>query len=562
MAENVCWDSPRRFAGHARSFSRRMSTGTPDTCKRQAQPSEMQLVPGGLVRLHGLKLKPELNNQPALLVEYVEEKRRWKTRTRDGVERYVSPHNMALMAEVGASQVSNTCTAAGNVSHQPANTLMDARPIPAETENTTPAMESQQQLAMIQQLGCVEWARPGAVALLERQLKEWEEFMCNTASANKLASTLDAVTNHLESEKQTALHSIERASTAAQQKIEQLRDEALMLSQASATAITAYAELPAPRTYQQRCERNRCRHELQLTAQDIQQALKNIFEAIALPFETLNNVQGPMLQQLSESINHIQRLKDATTGLLIKCDEKVLCDRRAAQQTLAELWPHIEPMNKFVHQLNSELCSEIEENRAMHQKQFEDLQQKEVRFVRVNESPERNEEFANVRKQLAKEQAKLEELERQSRDAVEAHKSWEVLIGSMPRGDVTVHQLNSELCSEIEENRAMHQRQFSDLQQKEEQFVRVNESPEGNEEFANVQEQLAKEEARLEELERQSFDAVEAHKSWEALIGSMPRGDVADVLAMPGMRGGSGNIGGFGRRAALQPHQRLLTSLL
>jgi len=156
---------------------------------------------------------------------------------------------------------------------------------------------------------------------------------------------------------------------------------------------------------------------------------------MVMPSEQFHNEQAPMLQTLSDAINHTQQLRDETASLLDKCGQQVLCDHKAAKQTLAELWPHIEPMNRFVHQLNIESCSEIREGRGFHQKRCDELRQEEVCYVRANESPQRNAAFGNVREQLAKEQAMLEELDRRAHERMEAHKSWEALIGSMPCGD-------------------------------------------------------------------------------------------------------------------------------
>jgi len=311
----------------------------------------------------------------------------------------------------------------------------DARGSTQTTFETSRESSEVKLLLLLHQLGRVDWACPGATALLQRHLKEWDEFMNNAASASKLVNALDAVTNHLQCEQQKALHTIERASAAAQQSIEQRKDEVLKLAQENATAITAYAGLTAPTSYEQLCERNRLRHDLQRAAQAVQGVLRDVFETINMPSEQLHSVQAPMLQQLSDSIVHIQRLKDATAGLFDRCGQQVMCDQKAAKQTLAELWPHIEPVNNFVHQLNMESTSEIEEGQAIHRKRLHELQQEEVRYVRANESPRKNADFASVREQLAKEQATLEELGHWTRDRMEAHKSWEALIGSMPCGD-------------------------------------------------------------------------------------------------------------------------------
>merc|ERR1712008_534973 len=275
----------------------------------------------------------------------------------------------------------------------------------------------------------------GATALLQRQLKEWEEFVGSTASAGKLVNALDAVTNHLQSEQQQALHTIEIASAAAQQRIEHLRDEVLKLVQDNASSIEAYATFSSPTSYEQLCERNRLRHNLLRAAQAVQEMMRGIIETMDMPSESFRNVKAPMLQQLSDFMDHTQRLNDATASIFDRCGQQVLCDHNAAKQTLAELWPHIEPVNRFLHQLNIESCSEVEEGRTLHWNRLNALRQEEVRYMRANESPQTNEEFANVQEQLAKEQAMLEELDRRAHARLEAHKSWEALIGSMPCGD-------------------------------------------------------------------------------------------------------------------------------
>lgn len=95
--------------------------------------------------------------------------------------------------------------------------------------------------------------------------------------------------------------------------------------------------------------------------------------------------------------------------------------------------PSLDCLDCFVRHLAKEVDDETTKATHVHTERLQELQQEQARFVKANDSPERNSIFAKVIEDLASTKRALEEHSLQSAAYKDQLKEWEEVLEKMPK---------------------------------------------------------------------------------------------------------------------------------
>uniref|UniRef100_A0A7S4RNF1 Uncharacterized protein n=1 Tax=Alexandrium monilatum TaxID=311494 RepID=A0A7S4RNF1_9DINO len=395
---------------------------------------------------------------------------RWKVRLADGAQLLFKTESLEAFSEGGTSsarvlmlQGSAAEAGAGPAASSPVAPLPGVPPDAEAKPMALPGEESEVALAaaasgsadcsaakplsqlppphLLQLLGTlharVEWTKtPQAANLLARQVQEWKDLMGGGAVVeDNLAASFGAVEAHLSSEQRRITAELEQTQASASAQVARWRRAVEQHAEESVGSLEAYQALGAPTTYQEMCERNQLRSNLERAVSGIMDALEGMHQADNEPGVRLQEAEESMLGRLGLALERLRELQEGAERLFAGRHSEVQRGRSDTTAALTELRPHIQRMDGFVQRCAEEVAKEAAERQAGYEQQLEDLKVEEARYVRANDSPRKNPKFANVREEMESVQKLLEDQQKQEAEQAAFRERWRVLMGKMPSGE-------------------------------------------------------------------------------------------------------------------------------
>mmetsp|Transcript_20421 Transcript_20421/g.48326 ORF Transcript_20421/g.48326 Transcript_20421/m.48326 type:complete len:452 (-) Transcript_20421:221-1576(-) len=384
------------------------------------------LRPQARVRICPPQSRPDLNPQEGQLLEYQESNGHWKVLLANGKAVFAKEdilEEIALEKQVKQEQVTlptPMATSSGHGTGGP-ELLHVLRSLQAE----------------------VDWDKnPEATRLLAKQVQEWKDLQHGSlASIDDLTASFEVMEAHLSNKKQRAVVDLSCTLATAATQVAHWCEAVREHSGGAADRLEAYERLGSPTTYEEQCERNRLRAELRHEVKAIGEALEKIHQAAGEPGARLEGAEGSVLGQLGSSIERLRRLLEEARGLFQAKRAEVQEARDSSSAILADLWPHIDRMDGFVRLWARELAGEAAEAQGVHRQRLEQLREEEARYVRANDSPQRNQTFAKVREDIQSTLELLEDKSKQDQEQEAFRSWWEALMSKMPSKKVPEQQL-------------------------------------------------------------------------------------------------------------------------
>lgn len=196
--------------------------------------------------------------------------------------------------------------------------------------------------------------------------------------------------------------------------------------------LEEYSVAAKPADHHQQCARNEVRHHLEKLVRMVQGNLNSISIALHEPEDALRRAKAAQLEDIDSTMRMLEAFRAETLSHFedLEHKEKEACEKSEA--AALSLGSSLECVDFFVRHLAEEVEEETEKAIQVHTEKLQELQQEQLRFVKANDSRQRNPIFAKVIDDIAIAEGLLQE----HRDQGEAYKSlledWSEVTTKMP----------------------------------------------------------------------------------------------------------------------------------
>jgi len=204
-------------------------------------------------------------------------------------------------------------------------------------------------------------------------------------------------------------------------QVVQLRDEIQQMVEQHRSQFREYSTLQQPDDFHQQCARNALRNHLTgVVTKQAQGKLKSLLQSSSTPQEVLQKVEAAQCEYIDALVGTLEEFRAETTEEFRKLKEEEAKQRRMSAAAALELEPSLQCLDSFMRQLSQEVGQETAHATEVHTAKLQALQQKQMRFVAANDSPEKNPVFAKV----------LQDMD-STKHALEEHKSQHASCNSL-----------------------------------------------------------------------------------------------------------------------------------
>eukprot|EP00928_Gymnodinium_smaydae_P031674 TRINITY_DN23173_c2_g1_i1.p1 TRINITY_DN23173_c2_g1~~TRINITY_DN23173_c2_g1_i1.p1 ORF type:complete len:590 (-),score=135.72 TRINITY_DN23173_c2_g1_i1:75-1727(-) len=369
-------------------------------------------VVGGSATLVGLDKRADLIGTRVTLLAYRGDIARWRVRLQDGQEKLVASANL-----------------------QPADIAFhDVPPEPAADASPTSVVEEP-----VAQLGepAGDSREDGLLGADAAQSSD-DSAATGTTVPEVVSPDLQGLLSAVADLHRRSFEEADDKASAALGHISSLRRSLEEGVSRNETHLAQYPNLGQPTNYEELRAKNEVRRELETAAREANVAIEDAMAARQAPAEALELAERAVLNLIDESMNRLlQARKDV---------ERAVAERRATAQEASETRHEdfvamavcAKRLDGFVQQWSQEVIVEAAEGNDVYREQIEQLREEERRYVRANDSPERNPAFAKVRKDVAFASERLEEQVKRGERAERFLSSWDAMRKKLPQVPVAV----------------------------------------------------------------------------------------------------------------------------
>jgi len=359
-------------------------------------PAAAPLPIGARVLVVGLGDRPEFNGAHGTLAEYSVGVSRWKVRMDDGSERLVKSSNL----EVARAEAVVAQGSPDSPSH--------AEPLAPHTEESD-AFHDAASVVSDDAASTSSQATPPEMSALEAALTGMRDGRFNE---------VDAV------------------SEVARTRVVTLRQTLVDAVRTHQPELRAYVNLSQPTTFEELSQRNKVRRQLELVARAAEDNIEQIFALVETPAEELQTAEDEVLQKIDDCISCLTTFREKTAQQILQRQAAAKEEREVRKRDLVAVASCVAQLDGFVQRWSEEVRSETREGRDVYCKQIEQFQEEEARYVRANDSPDKNPAFARVRSDVAFARERLCDQDTRAAAVEELLKRWALLQSRLPAAEL------------------------------------------------------------------------------------------------------------------------------